>query len=115
MIATLKGDNMELDSETISAIAKGYGRQIQNLVNLGIKEAIGIDDKLSKSNGLNSILTICDDFLLTEELMESCNEKLSFQETIPNLKKRIKYCKNPMEKKRLEKELNGLYKENKRR
>ena len=31
------------------------------------------------------------------------------------LKKRIKYCKNPMEKKKLEKELNLLYKERKRK
>ena len=30
------------------------------------------------------------------------------------LKKRIKYCKNPMEKKKLEQELNALYKEHKR-
>ena len=30
------------------------------------------------------------------------------------LKKRIKYCKNPMEKKKLEQELNDLYKEHKR-
>ena len=30
------------------------------------------------------------------------------------LKKRIKYCKNPMEKKKLEQELNTLYKEHKR-
>ena len=30
------------------------------------------------------------------------------------LKKRIKYCKNPMEKKKLEQELNALYKEQKR-
>ena len=33
--------------------------------------------------------------------------------TIPNLKKRIKHSKNPMEKKMLEKELNALYKERK--
>ena len=106
---------MELDNKIIQVLTSRCVRQIQDLVNLGIKESIEIENKLSKSNGLDSILTICDDFLLTEELMESCNEKLSFQETIPNLKKRIKYCKNPMEKKRLEKELNGLYKENKRR
>ena len=30
------------------------------------------------------------------------------------LKKRIKYCKNPIEKKKLEQELNALYKEQKR-
>lgn len=30
------------------------------------------------------------------------------------IKKRIKYCKNPMKKKKLEQELNALYKEHKR-
>ena len=34
---------------------------------------------------------------------------------ISSLKKRIKYCKNPMEKKKLQQELNVLYKEQKRR
>lgn len=102
---------MELDSETISAIAKEYGRQIQNLVNLGIKEAIGIDDKLSEQNCCE-IKSLYD---ILEELSDGYNKKLSFQEDIPNLKKRIKYCKDPMKKKMLEKELNGLYKKNKRR
>jgi hypothetical protein len=36
------------------------------------------------------------------------------KQEIPTLKKRIKYCKNPMEKKRLEQKLNTLYKEHKR-
>lgn len=36
------------------------------------------------------------------------------RQEISTLKKRIKYCKNPMEKKKLEQELNALYKENKR-
>ena len=36
------------------------------------------------------------------------------KQDIPTLKKRIKYCKNPMEKKKLEQELNALYKEQKR-
>lgn len=102
---------MELDSETISAIARGYGRQIQNLVNLGIKEAIEIDDKLSEQICCE-IKSLYD---ILEVLSDEYNEKLYFKETIPNLKKRIKYCKNPMEKKMLEKELNGLYKKNKRR
>ena len=34
---------------------------------------------------------------------------------ILSLKKRIKYCKNPMEKKKLQQELNALCKEQKRR
>ena len=37
------------------------------------------------------------------------------QPDISSLKKRIKYCKNPMEKKMLQQELNALYKEQKRR
>lgn len=37
------------------------------------------------------------------------------QQDISSLKKRIKYCKNPMEKKKLQQELNALYKEQKRR
>lgn len=36
------------------------------------------------------------------------------KQDISILKKRIKYCKNPMEKKKLEQELNALYKEHKR-
>ena len=36
------------------------------------------------------------------------------KQEISTLKKRIKYCKNPMEKKKLEQELNALYKEYKR-
>lgn len=34
--------------------------------------------------------------------------------TIPELKKRIKYCRNPMEKKKLQQDLNQAYKEQKR-
>lgn len=52
---------------------------------------------------------------LSEVLAEICNEVQSKQDTISSLKKRIKYCKNPLEKKNLEKELNDLYKNRKRR
>ena len=52
---------------------------------------------------------------LSEVLDEICNEVQSKQDTISSLKKRIKYCKNPLEKKNLEKELNDLYKNLKRR
>lgn len=34
---------------------------------------------------------------------------------IPEIKKRIKYCRNPMEKKKLQQDLNMAYKEQKRR
>lgn len=52
---------------------------------------------------------------LSEVLDEICNEAQSKQDTISSLKKRIKYCKNPIEKKNLERELNDLYKKRKRR
>lgn len=34
---------------------------------------------------------------------------------IPSLKKRIKYCKNPMERTKLQQDLNSLYRSQKRR
>lgn len=52
---------------------------------------------------------------LSEVLNEICNEVQSKQDTISSLKKRIKYCKNPIEKKNLERELNDLYKKRKRK
>ena len=102
---------MELDNKTIQVLVSGCGKQIQDLVNLKIKESIGISDKLSEQDCCE-IKSLYD---ILEELSDGYNKKLSFQEDIPNLKKRIKYCKDPMKKKMLEKELNGLYKENKRR
>lgn len=49
-----------------------------------------------------------------EDLLSSLEEMASdpddFSSDIPSLKKRIKYCKNPLERKRLEKQLNATYK-----
>lgn len=50
----------------------------------------------------------------TEELFELQKEIGIYVSTIPELKKRIKYCRNPMEKKKLQRELNQAYKEQKR-
>ena len=52
---------------------------------------------------------------LSEVLDEICNEVQSKQDTISSLKKRIKYCKNPIENKNLERELTNLYKKRKRK
>ncbi len=60
------------------------------------------------------------------EVLETLNKSLinfdnkqngmhSNKHDISDLKKRIKYCKNSMEKKRLEQELNLLYKKRKRK
>ena len=51
---------------------------------------------------------------LSEVLDEICNEVQSKQDTISSLKKRIKYCRNPLEKQFLQRELNNLYKKRKR-
>ena len=55
-----------------------------------------------------------------ENVVAELNKQIEYEvnlwsEQSPSiLKKRIKYCKNPMEKKKLEQELNALYKEQKR-
>ena len=99
---------IELDNETIQTLARSCGIQIQNLVNLGIEKVIGLDNKLGEHNDFN-VKSLYD---ILQELANNYDKQVTFEETIPNLKKRIKYCKNPMEKKILEKELNRLYKEN---
>lgn len=45
-----------------------------------------------------------------QELSDLATNPDDFSSDIPSLKKRIKYCKNPLERKRLEKQLNATYK-----
>lgn len=45
-----------------------------------------------------------------QELSELATNPDDFSSDIPSLKKRIKYCKNPLERKRLERQLNDAYK-----
>ncbi len=47
-------------------------------------------------------------------ILKDCNIYQTKRDDISSLKKKIKYCKNPMEKKKLEQELNLLYKKRKR-
>lgn len=56
-------------------------------------------------------------YLLNNSLNESQSnyDNGSNKNDISSLKKRIKYCKNPMEKKKLEQELNLRYKKRRRR
>ena len=67
-------------------------------------EILNEEARISALVGTNSFITIID-----ESTFEPSKEDIS------SLKKRIKYCKNPMEKKQLQQELNALYKEQKRR
>lgn len=50
-----------------------------------------------------------------QELTELASDPDDFSLDIPSLKKRIKYCKNPLERKSLERQLNAAYKEMKKR
>ena len=50
-----------------------------------------------------------------QELSDLATNPDDFSSDIPSLKKRIKYCKNPLERKRLERQLNATYKEMKKR
>ena len=50
-----------------------------------------------------------------QELSELETDPDDFSSDIPSLKKRIKYCKNPLERKSLERQLNASFKHMKRR
>lgn len=52
---------------------------------------------------------------LANQLTELSSDPDDFSSDIPSLKKRIKYCKNPLERKSLERQLNAAHKEMKKR
>lgn len=52
---------------------------------------------------------------LANQLTELSSDPGDFSSDIPSLKKRIKYCKNPLERKSLERQLNAAYKKMKKR
>ena len=50
-----------------------------------------------------------------QELSDLATNPDDFSSDIPSLKKRIKYCKNPLERKSLERQLNAAYKSMKKK
>lgn len=97
----------------------GMGNSINNLAKQMIKaEEEYIKMEQMKVLGLNEEILNCRSALTLEELNKMFSEidtEIIDTESISNLKKRIKYCKNPMERKQLEQRLNVLYKEQKRK
>lgn len=101
----------------------GMGKSINNLV----KEIIKAEEEYIKMEqikvlGLNEEILNCRSALTLKELNKMFSEidteidtEIIDTEAISNLKKRIKYCKNPMERKQLGQKLNVLYKEQKRK
>lgn len=79
-----------------------------------VLKAVSKINKLRENAGL---LESIDPFSLKDmsELFKELFTVDDIRPNIPQLKKRIKYCKNPMEKKKLQQELNIAYKEQKKK
>lgn len=98
---------MKMIAEKIPTVAIcGMGNSINNLA----KEIIKAEEEYIKMEqmkvlGLNEEILNCKSTLTLEELNKMFSEidtEIIGTETISNLKKRIRYCKNPMERKQLE-------------
>lgn len=99
------GKQIDAIGKMISAMAE---TRIQNELEPKYKD-LGIqvqEDPIAKLLETINEMHFSDNFPI--ECLEPPKQEIS------TLKKRIKYCKNPMEKKKLEQELNALYKEHKR-
>lgn len=123
---------MNIDNQTANILAVGRGCQVSNALksilerlrqeeesfqavkNMADALGMSIEEYANKMICFNdgSAFPTCE---LLENMSDLYNSNLIPQQDISSLKKRIKYCKNPLEKKQLEKELNALYKEQKRR
>ena len=77
-------------------------------------EQIYKENELSERERLSQLTGISFEKMILDEIIDKSTFTIP-QPDISSLKKRIKYCKNPMEKKKLQQELNALYKEQKRR
>lgn len=98
------GKQMDAIGKMISAMAEA---QIQNELEQKYKD-LNVE---SQGDLFEDLLKAVKEFDLLDDLALAPEPP---KQDISTLKKRIKYCKNPMEKKKLEQELNALYKEHKR-
>ena len=102
--ALIVGQQMNKIGKMISATIEA---RIQNELEQEYK-----DLKVESQGGwFEDLLKTTKEFELLEDLTVVTEQP---KQDISTLKKRIKYCKNHMEKKKLEQELNVLYKEHKR-
>jgi len=115
-------DNIEkLSKSTAMILASGYGfPQIAKMLK-DIAEAQIQNELEQKFKGIevqenNHILDIFNELRTgyCVDMIENISQYELPAQNISSLKKRIKYCKNPMEKKKLQQELNVLYKEQKK-
>ena len=102
--ALIVGQQMDKIGKMISATIEA---RIQNEIEQEYKD-LKVE---SQGDWFEDLLKTAKEFELLEDLTVVTEPP---KQDISTLKKRIKYCKNPMEKKKLEQELNVLYKEQKR-
>lgn len=110
---------MTYEFVSLSDVVDQIVRAQEEYINKKIKEELEIinnQSSLTIEDIYNMYHLYCDDEeRLSELYRESKVKNENSKENVSSLKKRIKYCKNPMEKKKLQQELNALYKEQKRR
>ena len=78
-----------------------------------------IIQKQNKIEIINELKHVYDSKASLEDSLQELSDRATnpddFSSDIPSLKKRIKYCKNPLERKNLERQLNAAYKKMKKR
>ena len=78
-----------------------------------------IIQKQNKIEIINELKHVYDSKASLEDSLQGLSDLATnpddFSSDIPSLKKRIKYCKNPLERKSLERQLNAAYKKMKKR
>lgn len=105
------------------SLVKAMRKAEEDYINMKIREELNIQDEaksLSVSDIDDMYRQLCiDSFDIVDKLNELKylveDVEQDVKPDISSLKKRIKHCKNHMEKQRLQRELNALYKEQKRR
>lgn len=78
-----------------------------------LKKVLGVKEESKQKLELDEFNRILKDRGCIDTLETDLKSQILPTQNIPSLKKRIKHCKNPMEKKMIEKELNVLYKKQK--
>lgn len=123
MVASKNPQILICGNGALENLVRAMRKAEEDYIQIKIREELNIQDEvnsLSVSDIDNMFKQICVD---SSDITDKLN-KLKYlvedvgqdvKTNISSLKKRIKYCKNPMEKKKLQQELNALYKEQKRR
>lgn len=111
--ALIVGKQMDKIGKMMSVIIEA---RIQNELEKEYKDLLEQEYKdlkvESQGDWLEDLLKTAKEFDILEDLAVVSEPP---KQDISTLKKRIKYCKNPMEKKKLQQELNALYRYKKKR